>query len=150
MAPFYLDKHRARLHEVPAPGEHVRLVELGTHCRGALFLDGTALKTPELVEAVDRVSKKFHGFYFGRYDLRVPVWEDFKQGRNFKVVELNGVTSEATSIYDPGNSLWKAYGVLFQQWRIAFEIAALNVASGAHPVSVKTLLQSLWSYKASD
>ena len=29
-----------------------------------------------------------------------------------KVVELNGVTSEATSIYDPKNSLFVAYRVL--------------------------------------
>ena len=27
-------------------------------------------------------------------------------------------TSEATSIYDPKNSLFTAYGVLFEQWRI--------------------------------
>jgi membrane protein DedA with SNARE-associated domain len=150
MAPFYLDKHRTRLHEIPAPGERIQLVEVGTHCRGAMFLDGTALKTPALVEAVDRVTRNFHGFYFGRYDIRVAAVEDFKQGRNFKVVELNGVTSEATSIYDPGNSLWQAYRVLFKQWRMAFEIAAQNVAAGAKPVPLKELLYSLWTYKTTN
>ncbi len=143
MAPFYLNQHRARLHDIPASGEKLQLVEIGTHCRGAVFLDGVNLKTPELVEAIDQVSKKFRGFYFGRYDIRTPSLQDFKQGRNFKIVELNGVTSEATSIYDPRTSLWQAYRVLFQQWRIAFEIAAQNVAAGARPVSVKTLLRTL-------
>ncbi|MCB0294897.1 MAG: VTT domain-containing protein, partial [Calditrichaeota bacterium] len=41
MAPFHLAQHRERLQEVPAAGATVPLVELGTHCRGALFLDGS-------------------------------------------------------------------------------------------------------------
>lgn len=146
-ARFHFGKHRGRLHEIPAAGERVPLVELGTHCRGALFLDGDHLKTPALIEAIDEVSKKFEGFYFGRYDIRAPSVDDFRQGRNFKVVELNGVTSEATSIYDPRHSLWQAYRVLFKQWRLAFEIAAQNVAAGARPAPVTTLLQSLLSHK---
>ncbi len=147
MAPFYLNQHHARLQEILPPGERMTLVELGTHCRGAMFLDGAPIKTPALVEAIDRVSKKFHGFYFGRYDIRTPSLEDFKNGQNFKIVELNGVTSEATNIYDPRNSLSQAYGVLFRQWHHAFEIAAQNVAAGTRPVSLKTLLKSLLSYK---
>ena len=82
MAPFYLNLHRTRLRQVLPPGEHMPLVELGTHCRGAMFLDGAPLKTLALTEAIDRVSKAFRGFYFGRYDIRTPVVEDFKNGRN--------------------------------------------------------------------
>ena len=48
------------------------------------------------------------------------------EGRNLKIVELNGVTSEATHIYDPKLSLFDAYRVLFRQWRIAFELGDLN------------------------
>jgi hypothetical protein len=55
-----------------------------------------------------------NGFYFGRFDIRTPSLDDFQAGQNFKIVELNGVTSEATSIYDPCNSLlqapWKSAG----------------------------------------
>jgi hypothetical protein len=116
--------------EVPPEGERVRLVEIGSHCRGALFLDGAWAKTAELEEAIDRVSRGFDGFYFGRYDIRTPSVEDFLRGRNFKVVELNGVTSEATHIYDPSNGLLDAYRVVFEQWRLAFEIGAANRARG--------------------
>ena len=63
---------------------------------------------------------------FGRFDIRVPTVEDFMSGQNLKVIELNGVTSEATHIYDPRLSLIDAYRVLFEQWRIAFEIAHRN------------------------
>jgi hypothetical protein len=40
MAQFLLDKHKKRASEVPAAGERVQLVEIGTHSKGALFLDG--------------------------------------------------------------------------------------------------------------
>lgn len=146
MAPYYLKLHQERLYEVPATGEQVQLVEIGTHARGAVFLDGQTVFTPELEAAIDRVSKTFEGFYFGRYDIRTPSVEDFKRGYNFKVVEVNGVTSEATHIYDPKNSLWTAYLVLFKQWRIAFEIGAQNRARGVAPVSLMRLLRRLFDF----
>lgn len=150
MAAFYLDKHKDRLFEVPAAGERVQLVELGTHCRGAMFLDGKEMKTNALREKIDAISKKFDGFYFGRYDIRTPSLADFMRGENFKVVELNGVTSEATNIYDPSNSLWQAYRVLLKQWRIAFEIAAENRKAGARPLSLRELMTLVRNYQAAE
>jgi pimeloyl-ACP methyl ester carboxylesterase/membrane protein DedA with SNARE-associated domain len=147
MAKFYLDKQRENLFEVPTTGEQRQLVELGTHCRGAIFLDGDWAKTEELEEAIDRVSKKFDGFYFGRYDIRTPSVEDFRQGKNFKVIELNGVTSEATNIYDPKNSLFAAYRVLFKQWRIAFEIGEQNLKRGTKPTSLKELIRLIVEFR---
>jgi membrane protein DedA with SNARE-associated domain len=149
MARFYLSKHGERLLDKPRVGEAVRLVELGTHCRGAIFLDGAHVKTEELERAFDRISQGFAGFYFGRFDVRTPSLEAFKQGRNFKIIELNGVTSEATHIYDPQNGLIDAYRVLFAQWRLAFEIGAANRERGAMPVSVRTLIKLLSDYKQS-
>ncbi len=145
MARTHFEKHAAHLGEVPRAGERVALVELGTHCRGALFLDGSDLKTPELERAIDRLSRGFEGFYFGRYDIRTPSVEDFQRGENFKVVELNGVTSEATNIYDPRHGLFTAYKILFEQWRIAFRIGALNRARGARPTSPAALLKLIFA-----
>lgn len=62
-------------------------------------------------------------------------------------MELNGVTSEATHIYDPKLSLFDAYRVLFQQWRIAFEIGDLNRARGIRPASVADLLNVTREYR---
>jgi hypothetical protein len=109
MAPLHLRRHAGELASVPAAGEIVPLVEVGTHSRGALFLDGAWVRTPELDAAIDRISQSYEGFFFGRYDIKTPSPDDFKAGRNFKIVELNGVTAEATSIYDPRNSLETAY-----------------------------------------
>jgi pimeloyl-ACP methyl ester carboxylesterase/membrane protein DedA with SNARE-associated domain len=139
MAKHFLSAHAERLHQVLSKGEQVALVELGTHCLGCLFVDGAAIETPQLLTSIDRISGAFDGFYFGRYDIRTPSIDDFKTGRNFKIVELNGVTSEATSIYDPSNSLLSAYRTLMRQWRIAFEIGALNRARGTAPITLSEL-----------
>jgi hypothetical protein len=146
MARTYCEQHRERLLTVPAAGERIQLVELGTHCRGAIFLDGAQLKTPALEEAIDCLSKGYEGFYFGRYDIRTPSEADFTAGRNFKVVELNGVTSEATNIYDPQNGLASAYKTLFAQWRIAFEIGAQHRLRGAEPLGLRAFVKMVFDY----
>jgi hypothetical protein len=147
MSDFYLQKNSERIQEVPAMGERVQLVEIGTHCRGAIFLDGGDTITPELEAVIDQIAKSFQGFFFGRFDIRVPSRPDFMAGRNIKIVELNGVTSEATHIYDPKMSLVDAYRVLFQQWRIAFEIGNLNRQRSFPVTSARELLRAVREYR---
>ena len=144
---FIWRKNSERIQEVPAPGEKVQLVEIGTHCRGAIFLDGGDTITPALEDVIDQIAKSFDGFFFGRFDIRVPSRQDFMAGRNLQIIELNGVTSEATHIYDPKLSLFDAYRVLFQQWRIAFEIGDRNRARGIPPASVGELLSAAREYR---
>jgi len=146
MARVLLTRFAARLWEVPAPGEVVPLVHLGTHSRGATFLDGSALVTPALEAAVDQLSRAFDGFYFGRYDVRAESAEALQRGR-FRMIELNGVTSEATSIYDPSHRLIDAYRMLGKQWRIAFEIGAANRAAGATVATAGQLVGMLRSHR---
>ena len=141
MAPLHMRVHRHALDSIPSDGERIQLVNVGTHCRGTLFLDGSSYITDALRRTFDRVTSHFEGFYFGRFDVRTNDLEAFKAGHGFTILELNGVTSEATSIYDPSNSLAHAYRILFQQWKIAFEIGSMNRRNG-HSV---TSLRDLWS-----
>lgn len=143
MAGHYLEANAHRLQRVPARGERVRLVDLGTHCRGALFLDANELLTPQLEVAIDEISRGYEGFYFGRYDLRARDDDALREGRDFKILELNGVTSEVTHIYDPESSLRGAYRALFDQWALAFEIGAENRDRGVPVSSALGLLASL-------
>jgi hypothetical protein len=123
------------------------LVELGTHCRGAMFLDGGWVLTPELEERFDAISRGFDGFNFGRFDVRVHGGIDaFRAGCGFKIIELNGVTSEATHIYHPGTPLMMAYRVLMRQWRIAFEIGAENRRRGVPSTSPFSLVRLTREY----
>lgn len=142
-APVHLEQNRHRLDWVPGKGEAVPLTELGTHCRGSLFLDGNGLWSEALEEAVDEISRPYRGFFFGRYDMRVPSEEDLAAGRKLTVIELNGVTSEATHVYDPALRMREAYRVLFRQWGLAFRIGAMNRARGHEPASLRELCGAL-------
>lgn len=135
MQRFFRRKWAERLDEIPPKGEPFVIAEIGTHCRGSLFLDGNHLITPELEAAIDRISKTYEGFYLGRYDLRVPSIEDLKAGRKLSILELNGITAEPTFCYDPKYSVWSAYRIFMRQWKIAFEIGAANRARGHKPSS---------------
>jgi membrane protein DedA with SNARE-associated domain len=148
LARLYLQQNAGRLEHVPAAGEQVQLVEIGNHCRGAIFLDGTHLCTRELEERIEQVSARFEGFYFGRYDLIAPSEEHLRRGEGLKVIELNGATSEATHIYDPRYGVLRAWSTLFRQWRLLFEIAAQNRARGAELVHWTELLRMLSRYRA--
>jgi membrane protein DedA with SNARE-associated domain len=139
MAQFYCDQQGARLYDVPNAGEQIQLVEIGAHSKGTIFLDGTHYNTGALEAAIDRICQSFAGFYFGRFDLRVPSLAALQQGRDLKIIELNGVTSEATSIYDPKNRVVDAYRVLFRQWSIVFEIGRQNKSRGANVTSLREL-----------
>jgi len=139
MARTHLARFAARRDEVPAAGETITLVEVGTHSRGAVFKDGAFAWTPALEEAIDVISRRYAGFHFGRYDVRAARVSDLRAGRGFKIVELNGLTAEATHVYHPGSALRDAYRVLFEQWRIAFAIGRANRARGHAPASLREL-----------
>jgi hypothetical protein len=138
-APLYLERFAGGLDRVPAAGERVPLVEVGNHCRGTLFLDGRHLATPELEARISEIAASVPGFCFGRFDLRAPSVDHFRAGRELAVLELNGVTAEATHIYQPGASLWAAWRTLAEQWRLAFAIGAENVRLGARASSAREL-----------
>jgi hypothetical protein len=123
-----------RLDEVPAAGERVRLAVAGNHCQGTMFLDGGHLITPALEAAVDSIARDYEGFYFGRFDVRYESAEALACGRGFRIIELNGVTSESTNVYDPSWSLPAAYRTLAAQWSLAFRIGDAN-RKGGHPTS---------------
>jgi membrane protein DedA with SNARE-associated domain len=148
MAQTYIRRLASRRSEILAVGETLKLVETGNHAQGCIFRDGAHLHTEALELAIDQISQRLPGFFIGRYDVRYANDEEFKHGRNFQIVELNGATSEATSIYDARNSLFSAYRTLFQQWRLVFAIGAVNRANGYARTSLATLWRNWRQYSA--
>lgn len=147
LAKKYFEQNSERLNFVPKRGEEVQIINIGTHSRGAIFADGEHLITNELSEAIDKISRSFDGFYFGRFDIRAKSTDDLKRGKYFKIIELNGVTSESTNIYDKKFSLFDAYQILFRQWKIAFEIGAENQRIGFKPTKVFDLIKLVFGKK---
>jgi len=148
MARTYLRRFASRQSEILQPGAILKLVETGNHAQGCIFRNGLHLHTDAMERVIDEISQRLPGFFIGRYDVRYENDEDFKQGRNFQIVELNGATSEATSIYDSRNSLFSAYRTLFRQWRLVFAIGAINRAKGHAPSSLAMLWRNWRQYSA--
>lgn len=134
----------AELSRVPAVNETIKLVEIGAHCRGSLFLDAREHATPELVGTLTRLLDAVPGYAFGRMDIRVPSIDDFRRGKGIQVLELNGVSAESAHIYHPGTPLIDGYRAMFHQWSVAFEIGAAYARSG---VSTTTALELLRQFR---
>jgi len=143
MAEFLLELHKDKLSQILRADEKFKVVEIGSHCRGSVFLDGNQYITPELEKTIDDMSQKIDGFNFGRYDIRVENSSLLSEGKGIKVLEVNGVTSESTNMYDPNNSVFDAYKVLFRQWHAAYEIGDQAIKEGAPAVSVFGFFQHL-------
>ncbi len=143
--PMYLSRLRAHLRRVPALGEAVRLGVAGNHAQGCLFTDGAHLVTPELEAAVDSVARSFAGvdglpFDTGRFDLRYTSPGELARGRGFGVVELNGVTSEPTNMYDPSWPVSRAVRTMAVQWERQFDLGARRRAMGVRPLPLWRLV----------
>src|SRR6266849_1290679 len=135
IAQTYLNRFELKADRILAEGECLRLVEAGNQCQCCIFKDGGDLSSEELRTTFDKISQKLPGFYIGRYDIRYSSDDELRAGKEFQIIELNGAASEATNIYDEGNSLWSAYKTLYQQWKLVFQIGAANRSRGHRPAS---------------
>lgn len=128
--PALTAKYGHRFHEIPAAGETITLVNIGNHSKGTKFLNANHLITPELTRVFDRISQPIDGFYYGRYDLRCRSVTDLYAGKHISILELNGAGAEPAHIYQPGFSIWEAWRVLLQHWRVLYDISRENHRRG--------------------
>ncbi len=138
----YLPRLADRLGTVPSAGEAVPLVFAGNHCKGSVFLDGADRITPALSERVDAIARDIPGFHFGRIDVRYGSEAALRQGKDFTVIEVNGVGSEATHIWDARCTLLDAYRSQFAHYRAAWEIGRTNRAAGHRPSGLLALYRA--------
>ena len=110
------------------------------------FRDGAHLMTPQLEQAIDELARSFDGFYFGRFDIRYSDVDRFRAGEDLCVIELNGITSESTNIYDPTWSLVRAHRTLFRQWSLLFQIGEKNRRRGQVPSPAGALVREIRSH----
>jgi hypothetical protein len=147
LADVYLRENPDARERVPAAGERVQLVEVGAHARGTIFLDRRDLASERLRESIERTVERFErpgepdgGFDFGRFDLRFPSEEAVVAGEPFRILEVNGITSEPAHMYDPRASLRAAWRALASQWTRAFAIGAQRRRAGHQPVTLRALV----------
>jgi len=121
-------------------GENYLLEPIGNHCRGTKFVNANHLINNQLHEVISKVSEGFDGFYYGRFDMKVESIDDLYEGKNIRIMELNGVSSDPGHIYDPRYYLWQAYSDLMWHWKRAADISIINQKKGTKPLPFSKIL----------
>lgn len=127
----HLENNRNKLLKILNVNETIPIGEIGNHVLGCLFTDGSDLITDELNSKINQIMSETKGIYFGRFDIRYSSESQLKLGKNFKIIELNGATSESTNLYDPNFKIWESYAILYRQWKKLYEIGYKNYRKGA-------------------
>ena len=93
LAPIYFGKHAGRIHDVLARGEVYVLAQIGNHCQGAVFEDGSALMSDagaqKLERCIDEIALSIPGFFVGRFDIRFESESALVQGQRLKIIEMD-------------------------------------------------------------
>jgi len=147
--PLLEKKFGDHLNDVLPKGVYENLQPIGNHCLGTKFLSGQHLINQNLVKIFDDVAAEVEGFNFGRFDLKVSSIEDLYAGRNIKVMELNGVTSEPGHIYDPGFSLLRAYKDTMKSMRASCMVSIENMKRGVQVTPFWEMIRLLKSHFSS-
>lgn len=126
---------------VLAKDEYKLLEPIGNHNRGTMFLDGSDKINSDAVKVFDDVASTIHGFYYGRFDVKIKDWESLYNG-DIRILEVNGVYSEPAHIYDP--TKWKllpAYKEIIRHYKLIYEIYKANKSRGYKTTSAKYIWQ---------
>ncbi|MET2984378.1 ATP-grasp domain-containing protein [Aureibaculum conchae] len=119
--------HQEKFFNIPKKGEVIKLTVIGNHSKGTQFINGNHLIDTELVHFLDKLTENISGFYYGRFDIKYESLEKLKKGENFKVLELNGIISEPTHIYDSDKgNYFASLKSIFNHWQIMNTIARKN------------------------
>ena len=139
---IYYKRHKAYLATILPYGSAFRLGFACSHRCGAIFKDGRKYITPALETCIDRISKDIKGFYFGRFDIRFKNISLLQQGKAFKIIEINGASSEATHMWDPETSMKEIQKTLCKQVETLFRIGHINYQNGARTPGLIKLISS--------
>ncbi len=129
-------------------GESKNMVPYGNHARGAKFTDASNWADEQFTRMIDAVCKQVPEFYFGRLDIMYNTFEEFREGRNFCIIELNGAGSEPTHIYDPAHSVFFAWKEIARHLGLLYRVSVLNHRKGYRYLSMKEGLQMFRDNKA--
>lgn len=121
--------HKERLDKVLEKDEELVLSVIGNHSKGTRFVNGNHLIDERLTDLMDQICRPMKGFYYGRLDIKYNDLESLLSGEKLKVLEVNGIISEPTHIYDSshrGASYINALRAINEHWKIMSKIARIN------------------------
>lgn len=137
------------LESVPEKGSTIRLSIIGNHAKGTRFINGSSHIDEAMHRVFDELSQSIPGFYYGRFDVKCESLASLKQGKNFKIIELNGIGAEPTQIYDQSSGTYLgALATIMRYWTVVARISAANHDAGTPYISALEMLRALATLRA--
>jgi hypothetical protein len=119
--------HQEKLNSVLEKDKKFLLNDIGNHVKGTQFVSGNYLINSNLTKVMDTVNGQIDGWYYGRLDIKYNSIEALERGEDFKILEINGIISEPTHIYDSTkHTYFQALKILRNHWKIMYEISKIN------------------------
>jgi len=124
---YLFELNKNSLEFIPKNKEEIVLNIIGNHSKGTQFIDGNHLINSELNLLLDKLNSQIEGWYYGRIDLKYNNFEELLKGKNLKIIEVNGVISEPTHIYDASTGSYiKALKSIKNHWKLIYIIGIKN------------------------
>ena len=108
----------------------------------SIFRNGNEYITQALSKKIDGIMQDFPDFHYGRLDVKFNNIDDLQKGENFCIIEVNGVSSEKTHIWDSRTTLREAFATLFEQYGTLYKMGNEMRRLGKRPPSAKKLIRA--------
>lgn len=139
-AAIYRERHPEAWDRIPASDEFHCLTNARSARLGAVYRCALDRVTPELEAVIDGISREIPDFHFGRFDIRFRSIAELREGRGFRIVELNGAGAEMLHIWAGNGTLWNAWRTLWRQYRDLFAIGSAMRRQGHRPVGLRGMI----------
>ncbi len=119
--------HKEKMNAIPKKDKQIVLTVIGNHSKGTEFLSGNELISEKLTKTIDQLNSEIKGWYYGRIDLKYNSFEELENGENFKILEINGIISEPTHVFDAKkHTYFDAVKAIKKHWKMIYNVAIVN------------------------
>ena len=141
--------HGSNMDKVYKKEDKIILTEIGNHSKGTQFINGNHLINKDLENIVNQICNEISGWYYGRLDIKYKDYDSFLKGKDFKILEVNGIISEPTHIYDAtseNSSFFNGVKTINDHWNIMTDIAIKNheINGVEYPKIIPYFKNMLW------
>jgi hypothetical protein len=140
---YLIQKYKQEADKIPSAEQKIYLEPIGNHCRGTIFYNANDIINEKLNNLFDEIANQIDGYYYGRFDLKVPSLQELYSGQNIQIFELNGVSSEVAHVYDPDFKMSQAYKDIAKHMKYIYIIAKKNHELGVPYDSLLRFLKDL-------
>lgn len=141
-----MHRYTDRWKEILPLNEVLILEHVGNHSQGTTFLNKNDEIDQDITGIMTMLLNSMPDVYYGRFDMRAASWPDLRAGKNIRVLEFNGASSDPGHIYQPGYSIFRAYRDMAFHWGVMRKIAVQNRQRGEHYTRFKKIISALILY----